>query len=59
MEGMPDLMAPFVPWVKRNFFDALRMYGHMSLEKDGTRVVAALREGGNLRMWFLEAEAAE
>ena len=59
MEGMPDLMAPFVPWVGRNFFDALRMYGHMSLERDGTRVVADLREGGNLRMWFLEAEAEE
>ncbi len=56
-EPMPDLVAQIVPWVGAPFFEALARDGHMNLEKEGVRVVAVLREGGDRRMWFLEAMA--
>ena len=54
-DSMPELIAPFVPWVGEPFFDALERDGHMTATLDGVVVRGEVRSGGALRMWFFEA----
>jgi hypothetical protein len=59
LERAPGLMAPFVYWVGRSFFDALAEDGELAIESEGIRAAAQLRAGGDRRMWFVEAVAKE